>query len=78
MHTTFCFYLIDFQLDTDFLSQFCIFLLQNHLVLLKDRFLKKMLLKWAKTHRLFVSPEGSSERDYMITDSVCSMYVVCT
>ena len=27
---------------------------------------------------LFVSPERSSERDYVITDSVRSMYVVCT
>ena len=26
----------------------------------------------------FVSPERSSERDYVITDSVHSMYVVCT
>ena len=25
-----------------------------------------------------VSPERSSERDYVITDSVRSMYVVCT
>ena len=24
-HTTFCFYLIDFQLDTDFPFQFCMF-----------------------------------------------------
>ena len=29
------------------------FLPQNHLTLLKDRFLKKMLLKRAKTRRLF-------------------------
>ena len=29
--------------------------------------------------QIFVSPERSSERDYVITDSVCSMcmYVVC-
>ena len=47
-HTTFRFYFIDFQLNTDFPSQFCIFLLQNHLALLKDQFLKKMLLKSAK------------------------------
>ena len=26
---------------------------------------------------IFVSPERSSERDYVITDSVRSMYVVC-
>ena len=30
------------------------FLPQNHLVLLKDRFLKKVLLKWAKTFVFFV------------------------
>ena len=52
-HTTFRFYLVDFQLDTDFPSQFYVFLPQNHLALHKDRFLKKMLLKRAKTHRLF-------------------------
>ena len=52
-HTTFRFYLIDFQLNTDFPSQFCIFLPQNHLTLLpKYRFLKKMLIKRAKTCRL--------------------------
>ena len=26
---------------------------------------------------IFVSPELCSERDYVITHSVCSMYVVC-
>ena len=43
--STLRFNLIDFQLNTDFPSQFCV----------------------------FVSPERSSERDYVITDSVCSM-----
>ena len=52
-HNTLCFNLIDFQLNTDFPSQFCVFLLQNHLASLKDRFLKKMLIKRAKTGRLF-------------------------
>ena len=42
-YTTFCFYLIDFLLNTDFPYQFCVFLLQNHPASLKDRFLKKML-----------------------------------
>ena len=52
-HSAFCFNLIGFQLDTDFPSQFCEFTVKNHLVLLKDRFLKKMLLKRAKTCCLF-------------------------
>ena len=52
-HSTLRFNLIDFQLKSDFPSQFCVFLPQNHLVSLKDRFLKKMLIKRAKTRRLF-------------------------
>ena len=52
-HSTLRFNLIDFQLNTDFPSQFCVFLPQNHLASLKDRFLKKMLKKRAKTRRLF-------------------------
>ena len=52
-HSTFRFNLIDFQLNTDFPSQFCVFLPQNHLASLKDQFLKKMLIKRAKTRRLF-------------------------
>ena len=52
-HTTFRFYLIDFQLNTDFPSQFCVFLPQNHVALLKDQFLMKMLLKRAKTVPFF-------------------------
>ena len=54
------FYLIDFQLKTDFPFQFCIFyrkitlpFSKDHLALLNDWFLKKMLLKRAKTRRLF-------------------------
>ena len=54
-HTTFHFDLIDFQLNTDISSQFCIFSPKNHLALLKDRFLKKMLLKRAKTYSFFFS-----------------------
>ena len=45
-HSTFHFNLIDFQLNTDFPSQF-------HLALLKDRFLKKMLLKEQKPIAFF-------------------------
>ena len=52
-HSTLRFNLIDFQLNTDFPSQFYVFLPQNHLASLKDRFLKKMLIKRAKTRRLF-------------------------
>ena len=52
-HSTFRFNLIDSQLNTDFPSQFWRFLPQNHLASLKDRFLKKMLLKRANTRRLF-------------------------
>ena len=51
-HSTLRFNLIDFQLNTDFSSQLR-FLPQNHLASLKDRFLKKMLIKRAKTCRLF-------------------------
>ena len=54
-HSTFLSNFIDFQLNTDFPSQFCVFYRKNHLALLKDRFLKKMLLKRAKTRRLFFS-----------------------
>ena len=52
-HITLRFNLIDFQLNTDFPSQFCVFLPQNQLASLKDRFLKKMLIKRAKTRRFF-------------------------
>ena len=52
-HSTLRFNLIDFQLNTDFPSQFLRFLQQNHLASLKDWFLKKMLIKRAKTRRLF-------------------------
>ena len=52
---------------------------------LSRRILKIYLLFWGKNkdnfaikNTLFVSPERSSERDYVITDSVRSMYVyVC-
>ena len=52
-HTTFRFYIISFQVKIDFPSQFCIFYRKNHLALLKDRFLKKMILKIAKPRCLF-------------------------
>ena len=51
-HGTSHFNLLDFKLYTDFPSQFCVFY-RNHLASLKDRFLKKMLRKRAKTRRLF-------------------------
>ena len=47
----FLFYSIDFQLNTHFSSKFCIFLPENHQTLLKDWFLKKMLLKRAKKNQ---------------------------
>ena len=52
-HSTLRFNLIDFQLNTDFPSQILRFLPQNHLASLKDQFLKKLLIKRAKTRRLF-------------------------
>ena len=60
LHTTFRFHLIDLQLNTDFPFQFCVFWPQNHLTLLKDRFLKKMLSKRAKTRRFFRKHMGSN------------------
>ena len=52
-NSTFRFNSIDFQLNTDFPFPILRFLPQNHLASLKDRFLKKMLIERAKTHRLF-------------------------
>ena len=52
-HSTFRFNLIDFQLNTDFPSQFCVFYLEITWRHSKDRFLKKMLIKRAKTRWLF-------------------------
>ena len=46
-------YLVDFQFNTDWLSKFCIYFTVNHLALLKDRCLKKMLLKIARTVAIF-------------------------
>ena len=51
-HITLRFNLIDFQFNT-FPFPILRFLPQNHLASLKDRFLKKMLIKRAKTRRLF-------------------------
>ena len=47
-NTTFRFYLIDFQLTTDFPSQCYVVYRKITLVLLKDRRLKKMLLQRTK------------------------------
>ena len=52
-YSTFRFNFIDFQLYIDFPFQFCVFYQKNHLASLKDRFLKKMFIKRAKTCRLF-------------------------
>ena len=51
-HSTLRLNLIEFQLNT-FPFPILRFLPQNHLASLKDRFLKKMLIKRAKTRRLF-------------------------
>ena len=52
--STLRFNLIDFQLNTErFPFPILRFLPQNHVASLKDRFLKKMLIKRAKTRRLF-------------------------
>ena len=56
-HSTFRFNFIDFQLYIDLkisLSNFAFFTVKSlHLASLKDRFLKKMLIKRAKTRRPF-------------------------
>ena len=56
---------INFQLDTYFPSKFCVFLPQTHLALLKDRFLKKMLLKKSKNPSTF-SHKTMGLNDYFI------------
>ena len=53
-YSAFRFNFIDFQLyNYRFLFPILRFLPQNHLASLKDRFLKKMLIKRAKTRRPF-------------------------
>ena len=54
-HSTFRFHLIGFQLNIDFPSQFCVFYrkITQRAASLKDRFLKKMLIKRVKTRGLF-------------------------
>ena len=54
-HSTFRFNLIDFHLKYRFPFPILRFLPQNHLASLKDRFLKKMFIKRAKTRRLFLT-----------------------
>ena len=53
--STFLFQLNLFSVKYRFPFRILRFLPSNHLALLKDRFLKKMFLKRAKTHRLFFS-----------------------
>ena len=70
MHTTFRFYLINFQLNIDFPSQFCIFYRKlNHLALLKDRFLKKMFLKRAKTRPPFFCKTIGSNNSFTLIEN---------
>ena len=52
-HSTFRFNLTDFQLNTDFPSQICVFYRKMTKRHSKIGFLKKMLIKRAKTRRLF-------------------------
>ena len=52
-HSTFSFQLNQFSVKYRFPFPILRFLPQNHLASLKDRFLKKMLIKRAKTRRLF-------------------------
>ena len=69
-HNTLRFNLIDFQLNTDFPSQLCIFFLpQNHLASLKDRFLKKNVIKRAKTCRLFFRKTIGSNNSFTVIES---------
>ena len=69
-YTIFCVYLVDFQLDIDFPSRFCLFYLKFYLkspvALLKDRCLKKMLLKRAKSCLLFRKAIGSNNSFILI------------
>ena len=82
--TTFRFYLIAFQLNIDFLSAILRLLPQIHLALLKDRFLKKMLLKRAKTHWLFYSNWKqfqvfkTARFEFMVTVHYYSLWAKCT
>ena len=69
MHTTFRFHLIDFQLNTDFPSQLCGVLPQNHPALLKDWFLKKMLIKRAKTRRLVLRKTIGSNNSFTLLEN---------
>ena len=55
--------------NTDFPSQFCVFFLpQNHLASLKDRFLKKMRIKRAKTVA-FVHKAISSDNYFALIEN---------
>ena len=55
LHNIYRFYSNDFQLNTDCRSKFCILCRKTTWRLLKDRFLKTMLLIRAKTRRFFIS-----------------------
>ena len=70
-HTAFRIYFINYQLNTNsppqfwgfffFFFFFFFFLPSNHLALLQDRYLKKMLLKRARIRRLFSQKIGSND-----------------
>ena len=50
----------------------------NKIVWVKLHEILSFLTKPVVFITIFVSPELCSERDYVVTHSVCSMYVVCT
>ena len=64
-HTRFRFYLIKYQLDTDFPSRFCVFTVKSPSVTQRSVF-KKMLLKRAKTRRLFFSKTIGSYNSFTL------------
>ena len=69
-HSTFRFNLFDFQLNTDFPSQFC-FLFYRKITYRhsKNWFLKKMLIKRAKTRRLFFKKTIGSDNYFTLIEN---------
>ena len=67
-HTTFCFYLIDFQLNTDFLP-ILRYYRKITIALLKDQFLKKMLLKRAKIGAFFYGRTIGSNNSFTLIEN---------
>ena len=57
-------------LNTDFPSQFCVFLPQNHLALLKYRFLKKNALKKSKSSSPFLRETIGSNNSFTRIENI--------